>query len=95
MQAHSEPATRNRPDADALEYRKLLKETFPTTGKTRAVQNAALLEMGVSTFWKYVKEGRIKRPMRFGARISVWDAEYIRHLAENGIPEAKTGGGEE
>lgn len=63
---------------------------FPHEGKVRAKQAAPFLGVGLSTFWLYVKQGRIDRPMRYGARVSVWDASYIRSLAENGIPEAKS-----
>lgn len=64
---------------------------FPSEGKTRAKPSALFLGIGLSTFWLYVKQGRINQPMRYGVRVSVWDAEYIRSLAANGIPEALTG----
>ena len=63
---------------------------FPHEGKVRAKQIAKFLGVGISTLWLYVKQGRVERPMRYGARVSVWDASYIRELAENGIPEAKS-----
>ncbi len=59
---------------------------FPHEGKVRAKQAAPFLGIGISTFWLYVKEGRINPPMKYGERISVWDATYIRGLAEYGIP---------
>lgn len=61
-------------------------EPFPFEGKVRAKQSARHLAIGLSTFWLYVKQGRISPPMRFGARVSVWDASYIRELSQNGIP---------
>lgn len=64
-------------------------QTFPFEGKVRAKQSARFLGIGLSTFWLYSKQGRIVKPMRYGARVSVWDASYIRSLAENGIPEAE------
>ncbi|PIE01442.1 MAG: transcriptional regulator [Thiothrix nivea] len=60
---------------------------FPHEGKVRAKQAAPFLGIGKSTFWAYVKEGRICQPMRYGPRVSVWSAEYIRQLAETGIPD--------
>ncbi len=63
-------------------------EPFPYEGKVRAKQVAPFLGVGLSTFWLYVKQGRIEKPMRYGARVSVWDASYIRQLASSGIPEA-------
>lgn len=60
---------------------------FPHEGKVRAKEASKFLAVGLSTFWLYVKQGRIVQPMRFGARVSVWDAVYIRELAANGIPD--------
>lgn len=78
--------TRTKPTADALGYRKILKEAFPEAGKVRVPQIAAHLGIGVSTWWLYVKEGRVLQPVKYGARVAVWDAQYIRELATNGIP---------
>lgn len=69
-----------------MQRRSTTSKPFPLEGKTRAKQNAFFLGIGVSTFWLYVKQGRIEQPMRYGQRVSVWDAEYIRQLAKNGIP---------
>lgn len=59
---------------------------FPDDGKVRAKQVAPFLGIALSTFWLYVKQKRIAQPMRYGARVSVWDAKYIRALAADGIP---------
>ena len=58
---------------------------FPQSGNVRAKQSAQHLAIGISTFWLWVKQGKIKPPTKHGARISVWKAEYIRDLAENGV----------
>ena len=63
-------------------------QPFPHEGKVRVKQIAPFLGVGISTFWLYVKQGRINKPMRYGSRVSVWDADYIRQLAMQGIPEA-------
>lgn len=68
------------------EHRQMLANTFPKAGKTRPVQNAAFLGIGLSTYWKYVSEGRIKQ-QKISPRVTVTDAAYIRELAESGIPE--------
>lgn len=60
---------------------------YPYEGKSRAKPSAIFLGIGLSTFWLYVKQGRIDEPMRYGPRVSVWDASYIRSLADNGIPQ--------
>ena len=65
-------------------------EPFPHEGNVRAGPSAKHVGIGVSTWWLYVKQGRIKQPMRYGKRVSVWGAAYVRGLAENGIPEAKS-----
>jgi predicted DNA-binding transcriptional regulator AlpA len=78
--------TRNKPTADALGYRRILKESFPETGKVRVPQIAAHLGIGASTWWLYVKDGRVLPPTKYGARVAVWDASYIRQLADSGIP---------
>ncbi len=58
---------------------------FPQSGNVRAKQSAQFLSIGISTFWLWVKQGKIKSPTKHGARISVWQAQYIRSLAKNGV----------
>lgn len=82
IQTESAPAAINQPPIQPLVQ-------FPFEGKVRAKQAAPFLGIGVSTFWLYIKQGRILPPMRYGARVSVFDAQYIRDLATNGIPEKK------
>ena len=77
---------RTKPTADALGYRRILKEAFPEVGKVRVPQIAAHLGIGQSTWWLYVKDGRVLPPVKYGARVSVWDADYVRGLADSGIP---------
>lgn len=72
--------------AQRLADKKVLKEAFPEMGKVRVPQIAAHLGIGASTWWLWVKEGRVLQPVKYGARVAVWDAEYIRELAANGIP---------
>jgi len=38
-----------------------------------------------STWWAGVKDGRFPRPVKLGPRITVWRAEDIRALIENGV----------
>ena len=75
-----------------LHFQKIAAEAFPSVGKVRARQIAAYLGMGLSTFWVYVNQGRIKKPIKYGVRLSVWDAEYIHQLKREGIPLAKVEG---
>lgn len=61
----------------------------------RVPQIASYLGIGASTWWLYVKEGRVNQPVRYGARLSVWDAEYIRGLADSGIPAKQQAGAQQ
>lgn len=45
---------------------------------------ASLLDIGVSTVWRYVAAGRIDPPIKVG-RASKWTRSYARQLAANGI----------
>ncbi len=81
-----EVKTRAQRKAERLHFNKLAAENFPTVGNVRANQCAAFLGMGLSTFWLYVEQGRIQKPIKYGARLSVWDAGYIHQLKANGIP---------
>ena len=37
-----------------------------------------------STWWAGVKDGRFPKPLKLGARVTVWRVEDIRDLIENG-----------
>lgn len=44
-----------------------------SSGKVlRAKDAAAFLGLGVSTFWRWVKEGRLPKGTRLSARVTVW-----------------------
>lgn len=75
--------------AKRLEFNKVAAESFPDVGNVRASQSAAYLGIGLSTLWLFVKQGRIKRPIKYGVRLSVWEAEYIHQLKREGIPPIK------
>lgn len=88
MSTQTKPRKRAPLSTAQLEKRQVLTQTFPSTGKVRVSQCAAFLGIGESTFWSLVKAGRIEQPMRFGKRLSVWDAAYIQRLAKQGIPHS-------
>ena len=46
----------------------------------RARDCARHLGISLSTWWRWVNEGRIKRPLKLGPKTSVWTAGYIREL---------------
>lgn len=69
-------------------------QSFPAEGGVRARQIAQHLSIGVSTWWLYVRQRRVKPPVKYGRQVSVWDAGYIRALAKDGIPEFKAGEGD-
>ena len=62
---------------------------FPYEGNVRAKQIAQFLSIGLSSWWLFVKQKRVDQPMRYGSRVSVWPASYIRSLQTTGIPAAK------
>lgn len=64
-----------------------IQQKFPKSGNVRAKQSAKYLSIGVSTWWLWVKQGRVRPPIKHGSRVSVWEAEYVRSLAKNGVPE--------
>jgi len=78
--------TRTQRQAAKLQFNKIAAENFPQVGNVRANQCAAYLGLGLSTFWLFVAEKRIKKPTKYGVRVSVWDAVYIHQLRETGIP---------
>ena len=55
------------------------------SGNIRAKEAAAYLGIGLSTFWLWVKQGKILPPIRHSPRVSVWQAAYILHLSKHGV----------
>ena len=69
-----------------VKRRQKLASTFPERGNVRAEQLAAFWGIGVSTLQKYIADGRVKKPIKFGHRVAVWSAEYGHEIAKTGIP---------
>lgn len=62
---------------------------LPETGLLRIRQIIAPygpIPVSKSTWWAGVKDGRFPKPMKLGARVTVWRVEDIRDLIENGAP---------
>ena len=60
---------------------------FPETGFLRLKQILAPrgpIPVSKSTWWAGVKDGRFPKPMKLGARVTVWRVEDIQSLIENG-----------
>ena len=60
---------------------------FPETGFLRIKQILAPsgpIPVSKSTWWAGVKDGRFPKPMKLGARVTVWRVEDIQALIENG-----------
>ena len=58
---------------------------FPETGFVRLKTILAPegpIPVSKSTWWAGVKDGRFPKPMKLGARVTVWRAEDIRALFE-------------
>lgn len=45
---------------------------------------AGPIPVSKSTWWAGVKDGRFPKPLKLGARVTVWRVEDIRELIENG-----------
>jgi len=55
----------------------------------RAKECAQHLGIGRSTWWVWVSQGRVKRPLKLGPKTSVWTAGYIRELQRKLAEEAR------
>ena len=58
-----------------------------SAGAMRAKSAAAFLDIGESTFWRWVKEGRLPKGTRLSARATVWmreDREWLLNQAAEG-----------
>ncbi len=55
---------------------------LPETGFLRLHQVLALIPIGKSTWWEWVKSGKAPKGVRLSANIRVWRAEDIRALIE-------------
>jgi len=66
--------------------------TIPTSGFLRAAQILGnkkavppvppIIPIGKSSWWQGVREGKYPKPVKLGARTTVWTAESIRELIE-------------
>jgi prophage regulatory protein len=62
---------------------------LPSTGFLRLKQiigPGRPVPVSKSTWWAGVKDGRFPKPLKLGKRVTVWRAEDIRRLIEQGVP---------
>ena len=59
-------------------------DCFASQEYYRAREGAKLLRIGLSTFWRWVQQGRIPEGKKIGARVTVWRREDLLTLAEGG-----------
>ena len=73
--------------------------TSNNQGFMRAKAAAAFLDIGESTFWRWVKEGLIPKGIRLSARVTVWKYEdlvmFTNHATEDAAEGRLTAGGGE
>ncbi len=65
----------------------MTNDTFPKTGFVRLAQILAPegpIPVSKSTWWQGVKVGRFPAPQKLGPRTTVWKAEAIRAIYEDG-----------
>ena len=63
------------------------QSALPVTGFLRISQilaPAGPIPVSKSTWWAGVKDGRFPKPLKLSKRVTVWRAEDIRALIENG-----------
>ena len=63
-------------------------QTFPKTGFVRLSQilaPAGPIPVSKSTWWAKVKSGHFPQSLKLGPRLTVWRAEDIHALIENGL----------
>jgi prophage regulatory protein len=61
---------------------------FPHTGFVRLKHILAPdgpIPVSKSTWWAGVKDGRFPKPLKLGARVTVWRVEDIKDLCEKGV----------
>ncbi|MCZ8261154.1 MAG: AlpA family phage regulatory protein [Beijerinckiaceae bacterium] len=60
---------------------------LPNTGYLRLrdiIRPYGPIPVGKSTWWSGVKDGRFPRPVKLGARLTVWRVDDIRRLINDG-----------
>ncbi len=55
----------------------------------RAKDCANLYSVGLSTWWKWVSDGRVKPGIKLGPKTTVWEGEYLLDLRQKFIREAQ------
>lgn len=69
--SHDEPAPDGLPRGGMVRLRQILAPDGP-------------IPVSRSTWWAGVRDGRFPKPIKLGPRITVWRADDIRALIENG-----------
>jgi prophage regulatory protein len=66
-----------------------MTNTLPQTGFVRLPQILAVIPIGKSTWWQWVKDGKAPEPIKLGANTTAWKAEdiykFIKALAESEV----------
>lgn len=57
-------------------------EQAHNAGAMRAKAGAAFLGIGQSTFWRWVKEGKLPKGRRLSARATVWTRAELEQFLE-------------
>ncbi len=57
-----------------------MQSTTSNSRAVRAKEAAAFLGIGKSTFWRWVKEGRIPKGISLSSRATVWRVEELEHF---------------
>lgn len=57
---------------------------LPENGCIRLKHILQLIDIGKSSWWKGVRDGRFPQPIKLGPRITAWRVEDIRRLINQG-----------
>jgi prophage regulatory protein len=63
--------------------------TLPPTGLVRLSTILKVIQVGKSSWWQGVKDGRFPQSLKLGPRTTVWRAEDIRKLIADGVIKIK------
>jgi prophage regulatory protein len=73
---------RSNPNSSARPSALPIHRDLPDTGFLRLPQVLRFVPVGKSTWWAGVATGRFPKPIKLGAKTTVWKAEDIRALLD-------------
>ena len=75
-------ATTSQPDSHQAPAAIRTKASAAPQPYLRAAEAAARYGIARSTFWLYVKDGKLPQPIKFGPRLRLWKTEELDRAIE-------------